>query len=317
MIIIVIVFLIIVLAGNIGFFAVGVKEAQRKTIFQRLYAYSDRKENKNNSIKTALEDEMQQSFFKRVINPIINGMALKFNKNSKKSQQTASLAKQLMLAGNPSNIGPGEFMAIQILAAVGLSFFLMFIPLILKLKAVFSIIFFAVGMGFGYMYPRFWLGGKVKKRKKEVQKNIPDTLDLLTVSVEAGLGFDMAMAKVAEKAKHALAEEFRKALQEIKMGRTRKDALKDIYRRTEVDDIDSFTNAIIQAEQLGVSIGNVLRIQSDQIRVLRMQKIEEKAMRAPLLMMIPMVLFIFPTIFIVVLGPIALKVYRSFTGGGF
>jgi tight adherence protein C len=139
-------------------------------------------------------------------------------------------------------------------------------------------------------------------------------MDLLMVSVEAGLGFDAALSKVVEKMPGTLSDEFKVLLQEIKIGKTRKDAMYQMTERIGVPDFRSFINAVIQADQLGSSLGRVMRIQSEQIRSNRKQRIQEKAMKAPIKMMIPMVVFIFPVIFIVLLGPTAISLIHSFAG---
>jgi tight adherence protein C len=136
---------------------------------------------------------------------------------------------------------------------------------------------------------------------------LPDILDLLSVSVEAGLGFDAALQKVVEKTKGPLTMEFEKTLQEINIGKSRREALRDMQARVNADDVTTFLGSIIQADQLGVSITNVLRIQSKQVRENRKMRAEEKAQKAPVKILIPLVLFIFPTIFIVLLGPAAIQ----------
>ena len=160
-----------------------------------------------------------------------------------------------------------------------------------------------VGLMFGYTIPEFWLGGRVKKRQKAHPAQIPDALDLLTISVRAGLGFDGALGKVVEKLKGPLTDEFRRALAEIRVGKPRRDALRDIVPRTEVPALTNFIGAIIQAEQLGVSISKVLQVQSEQLRIERRQRAEEMAAKAPIKMLFPLVGCIFPSLFIVILGP--------------
>ena len=161
----------------------------------------------------------------------------------------------------------------------------------------------AVGAYLGYALPEFWLGGRIRKRQKAILLSIPDTLDLLTISVRAGLGFDAALAKVVEKLKGPLTEEFRRALAEVRVGKARRDALRDIVPRTEVVPLTNFIGAIIQAEQLGVSISKVLQVQSEQLRIERRQRAEEQAAKAPIKMLFPLVGCIFPSLFIVILGP--------------
>jgi tight adherence protein C len=165
----------------------------------------------------------------------------------------------------------------------------------------------------GVLFPNMSLNGKIRKRQSEVMKSLPDIMDLLTVSVEAGLTFDSALSKVVEKMPGSLSKEFEVVLQEIKVGKSKKDALYQMADRIGVQDLRSFVSSVIQADQLGVSLGRVLRIQSEQIRQNRKQRISEKAMKAPVKMLMPMIVFIFPSIFIVLLGPIVINIIKMFT----
>lgn len=166
-----------------------------------------------------------------------------------------------------------------------------------------------IGFLIGYLFPNSWLKVKTKQRQTEIQHTLPDVLDLLTVSVEAGLGFDAALLKVVEKQKGVLAEEFLRVLQEIKMGRPRRESLRDLAKRNKLaEDISSFVSSVVQADQLGIAIGGVLRNQAQQIRQKQRQRAQEKAQKAPVKMMIPLVFFVFPTIFIVVLGPAVIQI---------
>ncbi|MFL5678895.1 MAG: type II secretion system F family protein, partial [Chloroflexota bacterium] len=160
-----------------------------------------------------------------------------------------------------------------------------------------------IGGIFGYIAPEFWLGRKVKARQKAILLMIPDALDLLTISVRAGLGFDAALGKVVEKLQGPLSDEFRRALAEVRVGKARREALRDIIPRTDVVPLTNFIGAIIQAEQLGVSISKVLQVQSEQLRIERRQRAEEQAAKAPIKMLFPLVGCIFPSLFIVILGP--------------
>src|SRR4029078_135884 len=183
-----------------------------------------------------------------------------------------------------------------------------------------------VGAIFGYVAPEFWLGGRVKKRQKAILVMIPDTLDLLTISVRAGLGFHaalgkgvekpnvacaVALGKVVEKLKGPLSDEFRRALAEVRVGKARRDALRDIVPRTEVGPLTNFIGAIIQAEQLGVSVSKVLQVQSEQLRIERRQRAEEQAAKAPIKMLFPLVGCIFPSLFIVILGPAIILIVQN------
>jgi tight adherence protein C len=160
------------------------------------------------------------------------------------------------------------------------------------------------------------LTSQIKKRQDGIVRALPDALDLLTICVEAGLGFDTAMGKVYEKWDNDLARAFGRVLQEIQLGKLRREALRAMAERLDVPDVTTFTAAIIQADQLGVSIGKILRVQSDQMRVKRRQRAQEKAQQAPVKMMIPMVFLIFPSIWIVLMGPAVIFLFEQGILGG-
>ncbi len=167
------------------------------------------------------------------------------------------------------------------------------------------------GLIVGFMAPDFYLGNRAGSRGKQILDTLPDALDLLTISVEAGLGFDAAIVKVTEKLKGALSDEFKRAASEQRVGKSRQEALRGITDRVEQRELASFISAIIQADQLGVSMSKVLRIQSEQMRGDRRQRAEEKAAKAPILIMLPTIGCIFPSLFIVILAPAALSALSS------
>jgi tight adherence protein C len=177
-----------------------------------------------------------------------------------------------------------------------------------------AMMYTAIGGGLGYLLPGMWLGQQIKKRKHNIVKALPDALDLLTISVEAGLAFDLALMRVADKWDNELSTEFKRVLTDTRLGRAARDALKDMSMRTGVDDVQTFVAAIIQAQQLGVSIGKILRIQSDQMRIRRRQRAEEAAHKAPIKMLIPMAFLIFPALFVVILGPAVPRLMTSLGG---
>ena len=197
--------------------------------------------------------------------------------------------------------------------AVGAILFLIFGLLVAGV--VVGIMLGVVGFGIGFLLPEFWLGNKIKARQKVILKMIPDTLDLLTISVRAGLGFDGALAKVVEKLPGPLTDEFRRALAEVRVGKARREALRDMVPRTNVQPLSNFIGAIIQAEQLGVSISKVLQVQSEQLRIERRQRAEEMAARAPIKMLFPLVGCIFPSLFIVILGPALISIVKTMGSG--
>jgi len=165
----------------------------------------------------------------------------------------------------------------------------------------------------GFSLPLFWLKTTVRSRQRLIVKDLPDAMDLIITCVEAGLGLDAALAKVSEQMKGPLAKEISQMLREVGMGRLRREALSDLGQRTGVEELISFVNAVIQAEQLGVSIGHVLKVQSDQMRTHRRQRAERLAHEAPVKMMFPLVLFIFPAFLLVILGPAAIRIAQQMT----
>jgi tight adherence protein C len=166
----------------------------------------------------------------------------------------------------------------------------------------------------GFFLPFYLIGSRARQRQNAIIKSLPDAFDLITTCVEAGLGLDAALSRVAEKVEGPFAQELQRALRDIALGKTRRDALKELGERTGVPDLIQFTNAVIQAEAMGSSIGQVLRVQSDQLRVRRRQRAEEAAYKAPVKMLFPLVLCIFPTLFIVILGPAIITIMQDFPG---
>jgi tight adherence protein C len=256
--------------------------------------------------KNLEELELQAPLVDRTLRPLmarISGRASRMASTS----FTQSTEKRLALAGNPGDLRVADWMGIKAIGAIiggGLFTLLFVFPGLMPILGFpLNLLLILVGLYLGYSIPEFWLGGRVKRRQKEILLQIPDALDLLTISVRAGLGFDGALAKVVEKLKGPLTEEFRRALAEIRVGKARRDALRDIVPRTEVTALTNFIGAIIQAEQLGVSISKVLQVQSEQLRIERRQRAEEMAAKAPIKMLFPLVGCIFPSLFIVILGP--------------
>jgi tight adherence protein C len=255
--------------------------------------------------KNLEELELQQPFLERTLRPLASGISARMSRIATTSF-TERTEKRLALAGNPGDLRVADWLGIKSVGAVigAILFFLIFaIVGVLGFPFIVGALMAVPGALFGYTIPEFWLGGRVKKRQKAILLMIPDTLDLLTISVRAGLGFDAALGKVVEKLKGPLSDEFRRALAEVRVGKARRDALRDIVARTEVVPLTNFIGAIIQAEQLGVSISKVLQVQSEQLRIERRQRAEEQAAKAPIKMLFPLVGCIFPSLFIVILGP--------------
>jgi len=261
--------------------------------------------------QTLEEMELQQPFFERGVRPIIKRLA-SFGRRSGGDQGgvIARTEARLERAGYPGGLRGADWVGVKLLAAIACAVLGFLLGLLLG--GVTGGLFFAlVGAGVGFMGPEFWLGRRIRARGEAMVLQLPDALDLLTISVEAGLGFDAALAKVVEKMEGPLVAEFRQALAEIRMGRSRRDALRDVAKRADSQPINNFIGAIVQAEQLGVPIAKVLQIQSNQLRIERRQRAEEAAAKAPVKMLFPMVGCIFPTIFIVILGPAILTVIKG------
>jgi tight adherence protein C len=252
--------------------------------------------------KNLEELELQQPFFDRTIRPLAGRLAGTVARITS-ANFAERTEKRLALAGNPGDMRTADWLGIKaIVAAVAAGIAFVFFGLLGGNIAT-GIALGIAGLGIGYILPEFWLSSKVRARQKAILLQIPDALDLLTISVRAGLGFDAALGKVVEKMKGPLVDEFRRALAEVRVGKVRREALRDIVPRTEVQPLTNFVGAIIQAEQLGVSISKVLQVQSEQLRIERRQRAEEAAAKAPIKMLFPLVGCIFPALFIVILGP--------------
>lgn len=251
------------------------------------------------------EIELAQPFSQRVLVPLLQASA-RFVSRFTPQQTMEATQHKLELAGNPNNWSATEFLGIRGLAALLLAVLTFFLTMLADTALLQRLAFTGVMALLGYFLPSIWLGGRIRRRQDEIVKTLPDALDLLTISVEAGLPFDGAMQRVADKWNNEISKGFQRLLTEMRVGKARKDALRDMSERMDVPDVTSFVAALIQADQLGISIAKVLRIQSEQMRIKRRQRAEEKAQQAPIKMLIPMTFLIFPTILIVILGPAVL-----------
>jgi tight adherence protein C len=257
---------------------------------------------------TLEEVELQRPFSERFLRPAIERLGSIMSRSTpQKARQ--NLMNKLDLAGRPGNLTPEDFAAVRIVAAAVMAAVGLLIGLLLG-NAVYLVISLAIGAALGFYLPVLWLQQKVDARRTEIQKGLPDAMDLLVIAVDAGLGFDAALARVTDKYKNALSDEFAKVLREVSLGRPRLEAMDEMGRSSGVEDLHNFIQAIIQSEQFGTGIGKILRIQADEMRRKRRQRAQEKAAQATLKMMLPMVGCIFPTLWIVLLGPAALILMR-------
>ena len=262
--------------------------------------------------------ELSLPFNQRVIYPIARRLG-EFATRFTPQNAMQTMDRKLELAGVSSNIDPTIILATQF---IGLLFFGGIIFLVLSFgsigwplgrKLLVTLLFGFIGFNF----PNMILSSRISSRQKEIRKAMPDALDLLTICVEAGLGFDAAMNKVSEKWESQLSMAFARVIHEIQLGKMRREALRDMSNRIGLPEMTSFVAAVIQSEQLGVSLSRVLRIQADHMRIRRRQLAEEEAHKAPIKMLIPMGLLIFPSLMIVLLTPAAIRLMQSALGGMF
>lgn len=304
----------VILIVSISLIVVGMRDrAEESPLEARLADYAARGEE-----VTLEEIELSQPLTERVLVPFARAIG-EFAERFTPQNAFEKTRHKLKLAGNPRGLDPTVFWASRFIAAFVIGGLLLVVFTVgsmswswgrkLLMLSVFSLI--------GFFMPQLLLQSRINSRQDEIRKAMPDALDLLTICVQAGLGFDAAMSKVAEKWDDELAEEFDIVLREIRLGKVRREALRNMADRIGISEMTSFVAAIIQSEQLGVSMAKVLRIQSDQMRTRRRQIAEEKAQQAPVKMLFPMALLIFPSLLIILLGPAGLQLKNSALAGMF
>lgn len=282
-----------VIATIMGF--INLLNRDKLTIAARLEEYAGETE------MVYLPPELDLSIKDRVFKPIMQyftGLSSRVVTKDKKEEYE----RKLMAAGYPLGLTAESFVLFK--------YAVLIVTVFLGIITANPLLLVVLVIG-GLLLPSWLLKSSERKRKDEILKSLPDILDLISVSVEAGLGFDGALLKVTEKYKGPLTEEFGKTLQELNMGKMRREALRDMAKRVEVDDVTIFLSSIIQADQLGVSITNVLKLQSNQVRANRRMRAEEKSQKAPIKILIPLLLCIFPTILIVLLGPAMIQLMEN------
>jgi tight adherence protein C len=260
--------------------------------------------------------EMQLPFAERVLIPVmkrVGDISTRFTPQNLLVETT----RKLELAGNPGKLDAATFLATRFIVAGLFGFLLLLFSRIAATpwplgRTFMLVIVFGV---LGFNFPGLWLGSRITRRQNEVRKAMPDALDLLTICVEAGLGFDAAMAKVGDKWENELSLMFTRCIREVQLGKPQREALRDMESRLGLPELTSFVAAVIQSQILGVSLSKVLRIQSDQMRVKRRQRAEELAHQAPVKMIIPMAFLTFPSIMIIMLAPAGFQIASAFGGG--
>jgi tight adherence protein C len=261
--------------------------------------------------RTALDEELAKPFSQRILSPLTGSVAARLTRFTPQAIRRM-VEEKLNAAGGLNGMGSNEFLLLTLFlsTALPLGSALLMMMAQAPLHQVIGISLYALAGG-AYL-PFFILRRKIKSRRHSMVRDLPDVLDLLTVSVEAGLGFDGALHKLSEKMSGALVDEFTRLLNEIRVGVPRRNALVAMAGRCSVEDVSVFVTSLVQADQLGVGVGNVLRVQSAAMREKRRQRAQEAAMKAPVKMLLPLVLFIFPTIFVILLGPAAISLIGTF-----
>jgi tight adherence protein C len=308
-----IIIVILIVAGAVAFVIFGLRYSRQKQdseidpVMARLAEATQRGES------VSLEQmELQQPFSERVLIPImekIGEISTRFTPQKLLQETTLKLE----LAGNPGRMDAATFLATRFVGAAVFGGGLLLIAVSARTWPV-SRTILVVGLFtvIGFFFPQLWLQSRINARQNEVRKALPDALDLLTICVEAGLGFDAAMSKVAEKWDNELSLMFGRTIREVQLGKTQREALRDMADRIGLPELTSFVAAVIQSQQLGVSLAKVLRIQSDQLRMKRRQFAEELAHKAPVKMIIPMALLTFPSIMIILMAPAAFQISKAF-----
>ena len=305
--------ILVVMGGAVVLIVAGMRTAQNNEEDDPLMARLAEATQRGDVVSSLEQIEMQQPFNQRVILPFLRWVG---ETSTRFTPQKAleDITRKLELAGNPGRVDAGTFLASRFVIATIFGGLLLLVSVLAPNKwalgqTVLVVLIFTV---LGFFFPQLWLQGRINARQKEIRKAMPDALDLLTICVEAGLGFEAAMSKVSEKWENQLSVALLRAIREIQLGKARRDALRDMADRIGIPEMTSFVAAVIQSEILGVSLAKVLRIQSDQMRVKRRQRAQEEAGQAPIKMIVPLALLIFPSIFIILLTPAAIQMAKAF-----
>jgi len=259
------------------------------------------------------EIDLQQPFGERVVRPALTRLG-RFLEQSMPEKAREQIYMTQQLAGRPGGMTPSYFIAVRYVLTAALCSLGILIGTLAHNQILLAILA-TVGAVIGLYGPMFWLRQRVSRRRAEILSDLPDVIDVLVVCVEAGLTFEAAIEQVVQKYEHALASEFGRVMQEVRLGRPRLEALNDMGQRTGVEELNNFVQAIIQSEQLGSGMSRILRIQSDEIRNKRLLSAQERGAKASLKMLIPMLGCIFPTLWVILLGPAAIMAFKILRGG--
>jgi tight adherence protein C len=287
--------------------AVGLMmKSERQIMLERVrrYGYEEAQQ------VPVLTDDLLPSFAERIVRPLASKFA-KLGASMTPSQDSAALAQRLASAGDPLGLKPAEFSTLRGLAVVVALGVGVAMAMVAQMRGTNVLLVLILFFCLGYFVPQRWLSTKIAVRRSEILRALPNAIDLLNVSVEAGLGFDGAIARIVDKTSGPLSDEFLRVLREMRMGKTRVESLRDMAVRADVSELSGFVAAVYQAEELGASLTTVLRVQGQMIRSKRRMRAREIAAKLPVKMLFPLIFFVFPSIFIVVIGPGVIQLARS------
>lgn len=297
--------------ASIGVFIISIgllaRRAGTETLDDRVRRYA---------LKPSVQDiELSEPFVDRVIKPAVQSV-LRYAGRLAPRRNVQQLERDLWQAGSPFDLAPLDFVGARLLAALVLGLAIGAFAYAANPSLQVALLLGAAGGGVGFYAPIMWLRWKIGARRRQVQRALPDCIDLLVVCIDAGLGFDTALLKVAQRWQHELARELDRVVYEIRIGMSRVEALQGLVTRTGVEDVATFVAVVVQAHQLGVSVGKALQIHSEQMRVLRRYRAEEQGRQAALKMLFPLVFLIFPALFAVILGPAIPELLRTLANLG-
>jgi tight adherence protein C len=258
-----------------------------------------------------LAAEAEPAFADRVLAPL-QERALDFGRRITGADKAERIRHRLEVAGNPMGWTVDRVIGLKVIAALALPACGFVYSQVLGLNLMWSLLLVVGLLAAGFFGPDLYLYNRAQHRTEEIRRTLADAVDLLTISVEAGLGFDAALQQVARNTEGPLAEEFSRVLREVQLGKGRTEALKALAERTNVDDLKVFVGSMVQADAFGISIGQVLRVQTQEIRVKRRQHAEAKAQQVPVKIMVPVIINVLPCLFAVVMGPAAIQMMKSF-----
>jgi tight adherence protein C len=259
------------------------------------------------------EQELGVPFADRAMKPVLRGVG-RVGRRITPMDVRDRLARKIVLAGSPAGWDADRLAAAKVAGLVVGCLAGVFLAHMVVLAGLTQIIFIGITTASGYFLPDIYVNRAAEERQKAIGRALPDTMDLLTISVEAGLGFDAALSQVVEHVPGPLSEEISRLLQEIQLGKARADALRDLGDRNDVDELGSFVLAVIQADVFGISVSTVLRAQAKDLRVRRRQRAERSAMQIPVKILFPTILCVLPALFVVILGPGAIRIMQNFSG---